>query len=351
VSHRIHGCYSGNRLDLKLLLKRGALLAAANWPTVAIQFAAQTTFQVLLAVPVVTAAILVAVILGGDVSSLVQGGVRDMASAIAGALTAEPLALVAFGAAFGIVLIGGSVFTFLVKGGTVTVLLAASDAAGAIEREPVTFESLRHAFSFSLERFTSGCGHLFRRYLTLGLGLMIVYAVSVGGYLAFLVFAFRAAGDPARVLWYTFAAAVAAGGLVVWITAVNLIYLLLQIAIAVEDVGLAAAARGVFRFVRSEFRELGGIFLVVLAMVIGATLASALAWSGVGLIAFVPLVGLAVFPLQILALLLRGLVFEYIGLTALAAYLTLYRRHVVQTVGTAARATVGSGAGPVGALG
>jgi hypothetical protein len=33
-----------------------------------------------------------------------------------------------------------------------------------------------------------------------------------------------------------------------------------------------------------------------------------------------------VFPLQIAALLLRGLVFEYLGLTALGAYLTLYRR-------------------------
>ena len=64
-------------------------------------------------------------------------------------------------------------------------------------------------------------------------------------------------------------------------------------------------------------------------MVVGATFASALAWSGVGLIAFVPLVGLAVFPLQIAAWLIRGLVFEYIGLTALGAYLTLYRHHAV----------------------
>ena len=62
-------------------------------------------------------------------------------------------------------------------------------------------------------------------------------------------------------------------------------------------------------------------------MVVAAWLASALAWSGVGLIAFVPLVGLAVFPLQIAALLLRGLVFEYIGLTAMGAYVTLYRRY------------------------
>ena len=37
-----------------------------------------------------------------------------------------------------------------------------------------------------------------------------------------------------------------------------------------------------------------------------------------------PLVGLAVFPLQLAALLVRGLVFEYLGLTALGAYLTLY---------------------------
>ncbi len=74
---------------------------------------------------------------------------------------------------------------------------------------------------------------------------------------------------------------------------------------------------------RVGFRDLAAVFLVELGLVIGATLASALAWSGVGLIAFVPLVGLAVFPLQIAALLLRGLIFEYIGLTALGAYVTL----------------------------
>src|SRR5213083_3460193 len=99
---------------------------------------------------------------------------------------------------------------------------------------------------------------------------------------------------------------------------------------AVEGVGLGQAPRACARFIRAEFRDLAGVFLVVLALVIAATLASALAWSGVGLIAFVPLVGLAVFPLQIVALLIRGLLFEYIGLSALGAYLTLYRRHAVE---------------------
>jgi hypothetical protein len=45
-------------------------------------------------------------------------------------------------------------------------------------------------------------------------------------------------------------------------------------------------------------------------------------------VAFVPLVGLAVFPLQLAALVVRGLVFEFLGLTTLGAYLTLYTAHV-----------------------
>jgi hypothetical protein len=70
-------------------------------------------------------------------------------------------------------------------------------------------------------------------------------------------------------------------------------------------------------------------------MVVAATLVSALAWSGVGLIAFVPLVGLAVFPLQLVALLLRGVVYQYIGLTALGAYATLYHRYTARLGGAA----------------
>jgi hypothetical protein len=40
-----------------------------------------------------------------------------------------------------------------------------------------------------------------------------------------------------------------------------------------------------------------------------------------------------VLPLQIAALVGRGLVFEYIGLTAMGAYVTLYRRHRMRTSG------------------
>src|SRR5207247_5542118 len=138
VKHRIHGCYSEIDLDLMHLLKRGALLAAANWPTVAIQFIAETTFQMLLAVPIVGAAILAAVLLGADLANLLQGSLREIFTTIADSLTAEPVALSAFLSAFGIVLLGGSVFTFLVKGGIVDVLVAAHGTAGTLEREALT---------------------------------------------------------------------------------------------------------------------------------------------------------------------------------------------------------------------
>src|SRR5437660_6822521 len=172
-------------LDLKLLLKRGALLAAANWPTIAIQFVAETTLQALLAVPIIGAAILVAVMLGADIGELLQGGLREIFTTVASTLLAEPVALVAFIASFLIVLLGGSVLMFLAKGGIVEVLLAANDAAGPIEREPLTFETIHRASTFSLPRFTSGCARLFRQYLGLGLLLMLVYGVSTAAYLAF----------------------------------------------------------------------------------------------------------------------------------------------------------------------
>jgi hypothetical protein len=251
IGHRIHGCYSEIDLDLKHLLKRGALLVAANWQTVVIQFVAETTFQVLLAVPIVGAAILVAVLLGGDLAELLQGSLRDIFTTIASTLLSEPLALIAFITAFALVLLGGSVLMFVVKGGTVEVLAAANADAGPIEQHPLTIDLLRHASRFTLKRFTEGCARLFRPYLTLGLALMIVYGVSVGGYLAFVVYGYRAAEGRVLVIGWTFVAALAATLLVAWITVVNMLYLLLQIAMAVDGVGVIDGCRAAALFLRS----------------------------------------------------------------------------------------------------
>lgn len=317
-------------MDVKHLLKRGALLTAANWPVVAIQFVAETVFQVLLAVPIVGAAILVAVLLGGDLADLLQGSLREMFTTIASALLSEPIALVAFVLSFSVALFGGSALMFVVKGGTVEVLMAANAAAGRVEHEPLTLRLLADNSRFTLQRFTAGCARLYRRYLVLGIALMIVYAASVGGYLAFVAYGYQAVGSRALLIGWTVVAAAAAAVLVGWFTLVNVVYLLMQVAMAVDGVGLADAARAVARFVRADFRALGAVFIVVFGLVVAAMLASALAWSGVGLIAFVPLVGLAVFPLQLAALVVRGLVFQYLGLTALGAYLTLYADHAAR---------------------
>jgi hypothetical protein len=213
---------------------------------------------------------------------------------------------------------------FLVHGGTVDVRLAATRAAGPIERGAITFDNLRTGARFTVQRFMNGCARLFRPYLALGLLLMVVYALSVGSSLIVIVRGYQAASGRVLLAGWTFLAALTTIALVLWITLVNVVYLLMQITIAVEGGGVSRAFRLMARFVRSEFRNLAGVFLVVFVLIIAAMFASALAWSGVGLIAFVPLVGLAVFPLQLAALLVRGLVLEYLGLTALGAYITLY---------------------------
>jgi hypothetical protein len=312
-------------VDLKRLLKRGAILAAANWPVVAIQFAAQTTFRVLLAIPIVGAALLVALLLNENLATLLNGDLRDMVSTVAAALQSEPAALTAFVTTLALVLVAGSVFTFFVKGGTVSVLVAAHDAIGPLEGEPLSVEALWSASRFQFGRFAAGCVRLFRRYVALGFTLMGVYGLSAAAYLGVAFFTYRLADTPGGAALSAFVALVATAALVVWIMAVNLVYLLVQVAIAMDNARLPEAARGVARFIRAEVRTLGGIFLILLAAVVAATLASALAWSGLGLIAFVPLVGVVVVPLQIMALLLRGLVFEYLGVTALGAYIAMYR--------------------------
>jgi hypothetical protein len=111
--------------------------------------------------------------------------------------------------------------------------------------------------------------------------------------------------------------------------------------VAVEDVGVRAAMGRALRFVGASFREIAGIFGVVLLLAVIATIASIVAAAGLGLINLVPLLGLAVLPLQIAAWLVRGFVFQYLALTALGAYLTQYRQALKRRTPQAAVRMVG----------
>jgi hypothetical protein len=321
--------------SLKAAFKRGALVAAANWPLVAIQFVAEGTLKLLLAVPVVGGVFLVMLLLGeGAVDEVLAGELRGIPAAIFGALTANPVALAAFAISFLLVLAGGSALTFMIKAGTVSILAAAEAQAGPIERPPLRFEAIRRASRTEIEPFVDGVRRYWKRYVKLGSCLVLAYVATAAVYLGFVVGGFTLTANAAALLGWTIATALASSILLVWITLLNFLYLLTQMVIAVEDVGVRAGVRRVTHFIRTSLREVAGIFGVVLLLVGLATVASILATAGLGLIAFVPLAGLAVVPLQLAAWLLRGFVFEYLALTALGAYLTQYR-YYARAVGSA----------------
>jgi hypothetical protein len=312
---------------LKATLKRGALVAAANWPLVAVQFVAESTLKLLLAVPVVGGIFLVVLLLGGDADQLLAGDVRQIVADVFAAMRHHLPALVAFSIAFGLVLLGGSALTFVVKAGTVSLLAAAEARAGAIERPPIRLAAVRRAGIIAIDPFLDACQRFAARYIKLGACLLAVYAVTATLYLAFVLGGYTLAGNPGVLLGWTMAAALASSILIVWITLVNFFYLIVQMVIAVEDVGVREATRRGLRFVNASLREIAGIFGIVLLLAGLATVASIMATAGFGIINLVPILGLAVLPLQVAAWLVRGFVFQYLALTALGAYLVQYRHY------------------------
>jgi hypothetical protein len=312
---------------LRATLKRGALLAAANWPLVAAQFVAEATLKLLLAVPVVGGIILVVLLLEANVDELLAGDVREIVAAVFAAMRQNPAALIAFSISFGAVIIGGSALTFIVKGGTVALLARADALAGALERPPLRAAALKRANVVTIEGYLDGCRRLWRRYVTLGMGLLVAYGVTALIYLGLIVGGLRLVDNIGLLFSWTVGAALGSSVLIVWISLLNVFYLLTQMIIAVDDVSVRNGLAGAAKFIRGSLREIAGVFGVVLVLVAIATVGSILAAAGLGVIAFVPLVGLAVVPLQVAGWLLRGFVFQYLALTALSAYLTYYRHH------------------------
>lgn len=310
---------------LKAALKRGALIAAANWPLVVVQFVTESILKLLLAVPIVGGAFLVALLLDTSLSGLLSGDVRDIVASILSALMTSPIALAAFVASGLVVLVGGSLVTFVVKGGTVALLADAERIAGPIERPPLRLDALRRASVVAIDPFIAGMARLWRRYVRIGLLLLVTYALTAAAYLALVFGGYALAANSAILLGWTAATALASSVLIVWITLLNFFYLMTQMVVAIEDVSVRRGVALAFGFIWGHLREVAGVFGVVLVTVVVATAASILATAGLGLIAFVPLVGLAVLPLQLAAWLVRGIVFEYLALAALGAYLSHYR--------------------------
>jgi hypothetical protein len=301
---------------LKLTLKRGALVAAANWPLTIIQAVADSLFKLLVAAPLFGGIFLVALVVGAEPVTLLSLEWRDLTTTIAGSLLSKPIVLMAWVAALGVVVAGGSLFIFLIKAGAVSILVRGERDAGPIEHPPLLPDVVAEASAFSVDSFIEGARALFPSYARLGLLLLGLYLASGLGLVAVIV-ATRDAGLSV--------AALVTAMFVAWITLINLLYLLTQIVIASEGCSVASALRRVSGFVRRERRTVAGVFVIILALVVCATGASILATTLLGLIAFVPLFGFIFIPLSLLAWMLRAIVFQYIGLASIGAYLKLYR--------------------------
>jgi len=320
-------------------VKRGGLVAAANWPIILVQASADALSKLVVAVPFVGGVVLVALIVGAEPVALLGLDFRDLAATTLALLFARPLALTTFGLAMAVAIAGASVFVFLIKGGTVALLVRAEREAVDVEEPPLQADRVATAAVFSVERFIEASRTLFPRFVRLGCALMVVYALSG---LAVLATAFR---EGASGLLVT---AVAIIVFVLWITAVNLLYLLAQIVMASEGCGAGVAVRRAVGFVRRVPRTVLGVCAVSVGLVVLVTAASFVAATALGLIGFVPFVGLAVLPLQLMAWLLRALVMQYVSLAFVGAYSALYRGYATEgtrAAGAVAVRTMGVEAG------
>lgn len=311
--------------SLKTLLKRGALLTAANWPIVLTQFVAESVLKMLVGVPIVGGAVLLVLVVGQELPDT-AGSLREVAFGVGEALLEHPAGLAGFLASLAIAVCGGSVLTFVIKAGSVAVLVEAERRAGPIERPPLRWSALQASRAWSADRFLDGCARLWWRYCKLGFLLMVLYALVGGAYLALVIGGFSLAPVEPQAWWPALMTGAASSVGIVVISLANLVYLLLQMAMAADDVGLRGAAARVADYLRREGRWVVSVFLAVLTLVVVGMVASIIAAAGLGLVSFVPFLGLAVFPLQAMAWLLRGLLFQFIGFSALGSYLTLYRR-------------------------
>jgi len=313
-------------LPLRTALKHGALVVAANWPVVLIDFALASFYKLSLAVPILGGALMVAAIAGIDVGAVVGEGVRATADLVIGSLATAPVALTSFFVAMAIVGLGGEAIVFALRVGTLSVIVAADAVAGDIHAMPVDTESLRRASAYSLEGVYLGTRRFGQRALVLALWLGTVYCVIGMFYLAAVnygfSFAVRLTWLPAWPLLVLAATSVA----VISVAAINLAYDLLRVIVVTDDCSVGVALTRLRRFVIEDARQVVGIFGVMGGVLIVATAASLLAAAGLAFVAWVPFIGLVVVPLQAAVWVIRGLSFQYMELAALAAYQTQYRR-------------------------
>jgi hypothetical protein len=237
-----------------------------------------------------------------------------------------PLALTSFLLAVVIVAAGGALAMFLVKAGTLTVLITGERRALDLGQAPLRFELFQRAYAYDIGAVLQGIRTFGRRAMLLSLWLSGAYAVIALSYLAVLVTAFRLTQRPELGWAWPLVVVFGTAASVIVVTVVNLVFDLMRIIVIGDDCGLGDAASRLWSFLIEDIRQVVGIFAVVGVLFLLAAAGSLLVAAGLALVAWVPVVGLVVVPLQAAAWLVRGLLFQFMSLSALAAYQTQYRR-------------------------
>jgi hypothetical protein len=310
-------------------LKRGALLTAANWQVVVVQAVADAVFKLLIVIPIMGGVLLVALVGDLDLAGLLASDLQVAIETVARTLSGRPGALAAFAVALSLVLVGGAVLTFLVKAGSVSIVVAADRAAGPIERPPLRLAYVQRAMQFSIEAFMEGARALFRRFVALGLWLLLGYGLTAAAYAVVNIQGYRLLAPAVPVVVWSGVGIALLLATMAWLAVVNLLYVVTQIVVAATGKAPLAALATALAFIRARRREVMRAFFVVMLFVVLATFLSLLAIAGLSLIAFVPIAGFAVIPIQLGAAFLRSLLYQFLGLTAVGAYLALFRRWAV----------------------
>ena len=313
-------------LLLRAALKRGLIVATANWPVVLIDFAVDSFRKLALTIPVVAGALMVGTLVGTDLTALLAQGVMATADVVLGSLATSPAALSAFLAAITLVAVGGEVLTFVVKAGTLAVLVEADARAGEVHRASIGVDTFTRARVFTLDRVLLGARHFGRRMAGLALVLGGSYSLLAVLYVVLVSYGVAYGGGVAWLpAWSLFVLLSSSAGIVV-VGAVNLVCDLLRVVMVTSDCSLGVAVSRVRRFVVEDARQVLGIFSVIGAVEILATAVSLLAAAGLTPVAYLPVVSLIIVPIQLAVWLVRGLVFEWLALSAVSAYQTQYRR-------------------------
>jgi len=304
-------------LPLRAALKRGALIAAANWPVVLAGFVAESLYKLALLVPIVGGALMVSVLLDAEVEPIFGEGLRVAADRVIQGLSPVPVALVAFLAAVGLVAVGGLVILSMVRLAT----LAVDD----LHDGPVRAARLRLA-TVDLDVMLAAVPRFAKRAGRLAIGLSLAYALSVGGYLLVMAAGYWLLPGSRWTAAWPILVVVATSTIVVVTVLISLTFDLVRVIVVHDDCGVRAAVHRLGGFLVVDARQVLGIYGVMAALFGVAAAGAVLATAGLALVAWVPLVGLVVAPLQAAAWLLRGLLFQGIELVALTAYLAQYRR-------------------------